>query len=104
MSDVDARAHGGYVPATSRRTILAHALVAYLAGGASAVYPPLGIVGVPLTLLFGVLAILRAGAQRYWPPVALATLGGLFTLLWAALVLHDAGLLAGWICPADCLN
>ena len=89
---------------THDQTALVYGLLAYLGGGASAVYIPLGVIGVPVALLFGTLAIRRAGERQQWVPVGLSVLGGIATLLWFALMALESGLFQDTLCPAACLD
>ena len=89
---------------TRDQTALVYGLLAYLGGGASAVYLPLGVIGVPVALLFGTLAIRRAGERHQWVPVGLSVLGGIATLLWFALMALESGLFQDTLCPAACLD
>ncbi len=104
MSDIQSTTRAAAGAAASDRALIVFGLLAYLGGGLSAVYIPLGVIGVPVALLFGALAIHRAGERRQWVPVGLSVLGGLFTLLWFALMAHETGLFQGVLCPAACEN
>lgn len=73
------------------KTALTLGILAYLGGGASAVYLPLGVLGVPLALVLGAVAIRRGSRLRQWPPVGAAVLGLLFAMLWFGLMAIESG-------------
>lgn len=73
------------------KTALICGLLAYLGGGAGAIYLPLGVLGVPLALILGAVAIRRGSRLRRWPPVGAAVLGLLFSMLWFGLMAIESG-------------